>query len=85
VPRWNVSNINFDIWILGGTLYIPVKNYQRMAMFFANWGLSQRYCPGLKLTEMPRWDNAPQAHSRVSNINFDICIGGRPYAYPMNN
>ena len=25
---------------------------------------------------MPRWDNAPQAHSRVSNINFDILIGG---------
>ena len=21
-----------------------------------------------------RWDNAPQAHSRVSNINFDIWI-----------
>jgi hypothetical protein len=21
---------------------------------------------------VPRWDNAPQAHSRVSNINFDI-------------
>jgi hypothetical protein len=23
---------------------------------------------------VPRWDNAPQAHSRVSNINFDILI-----------
>jgi hypothetical protein len=21
---------------------------------------------------VPRWDNAPQAHSRVSNINVDI-------------
>jgi hypothetical protein len=21
---------------------------------------------------VPRWDNAPQAHSRVSNINFDV-------------
>jgi hypothetical protein len=28
---------------------------------------------------MPRWDNAPQAHSRVSNINFDIWIGGTLY------
>jgi hypothetical protein len=28
---------------------------------------------------VPRWDNAPQAHSRVSNINFDI------YKYPMKN
>jgi hypothetical protein len=26
-----------------------------------------------------RWDNAPQAHSRVSNINVDI------YKYPMKN
>ena len=25
---------------------------------------------------MPRWDHAPQAHSTVSNINFDISIGG---------
>jgi hypothetical protein len=23
---------------------------------------------------VPRWDNAPQAHSRVSNIDFDIWI-----------
>jgi hypothetical protein len=28
---------------------------------------------------MPRWDNAPQANSRVSNINVDI------YKYPMKN
>jgi len=42
-----VSNINFDIWILGGTLYIPVKNYQRMAMFFATWDLCLRYYQGL--------------------------------------
>jgi hypothetical protein len=28
---------------------------------------------------VPRWDNAPQAHSRVSNINVDI------YKYPMKN
>ena len=25
---------------------------------------------------MPRWDNAPQAHRRVSNFNFDIWIWG---------
>jgi hypothetical protein len=24
---------------------------------------------------VPRWENVPQAHSRVSNINFDICPG----------
>jgi hypothetical protein len=28
---------------------------------------------------MPRWDNAPQAHSRVSTINFDIWIEGTLY------
>jgi hypothetical protein len=28
---------------------------------------------------VPRWDNAPQAHSSVSNINVDI------YKYPMKN
>jgi hypothetical protein len=26
-----------------------------------------------------RWDNAPQAHSRVSTINFDIWIEGTLY------
>jgi len=25
---------------------------------------------------VPGWDSAPQAHSRVSNINFDIWIWG---------
>ena len=37
---------------------------------------------------MPRWDNAPQAHSRVSNINFDIwkkIVEGGLYKYPMKN
>ena len=32
---------------------------------------------------MPRWDNAPQAHSRGSNFNFDIWIwGGNPMHIP---
>ena len=26
------------------------------------------------MTEVPGWVSAPQAHSRVSNINFDILI-----------
>jgi hypothetical protein len=52
----------------------PMKNYLRTAKFFATRGLIQRYCPGLYLTYVPRWDNAPQAHSRMSNINFDIWI-----------
>jgi hypothetical protein len=35
---------------------------------------------------MPRWDNAPQAHSRVSNINFDIwkqIVDGGLYKNPI--
>jgi hypothetical protein len=31
------------------------------------------------------WDIAPQAHGRVSNINFDIWIWGEPYTYPKKN
>ena len=35
---------------------------------------------------MPGWDSAPQAHSRVLNINFDIWIFfGGLYKYPMKN
>ena len=37
---------------------------------------------------MPRWDNAPQAHRRVSNINFDIgkyIVEGGLYKYPMKD
>ena len=34
------------------------------------------------------WHNAPQAHSRVSNINFDILkqiVEGGLYKYPKQN
>jgi hypothetical protein len=37
---------------------------------------------------VPRWDNAPQAHRRVSNINFDIgkqIVEVGLYKYPMKN
>jgi hypothetical protein len=35
---------------------------------------------------VPGWDSAPQAHSRVLNINFDIWIFfGGLYKYPMKN
>ena len=37
---------------------------------------------------MLRWDNAPQAHSRVSNINSDIwkkIVEGGLYKYPLKN
>jgi hypothetical protein len=37
---------------------------------------------------VPRWDNALQAHSMVSNMNFDIwkkIVEGDLYKYPMKN
>jgi hypothetical protein len=34
---------------------------------------------------VPRWDNAPQVHSRVLNYSLDIWIWGGPYAFPMKN
>ena len=84
-----VSNINFDIWFsfMKGVLYeYHMKNILRTAKFLTTWGLSQRYCPGLSLTEVSGWVFAPQAHSRVSNINFDIWnFLGEPYKYPMKN
>jgi hypothetical protein len=98
VPGWvsapqahsRVSNINFDIWFLFGRgLYkYPMNNILRTAKFLPIWGFSQRHCLGLYLTEVPGWVSAPQANSRVSNINFDIWIffcGGGLYKYPMNN
>jgi hypothetical protein len=38
--------------------------------FLPTWGFNQKYFPGLLLTEVPGWVSAPQARSRVSNINF---------------
>jgi hypothetical protein len=32
---------------------------------------------------VPGWDSAPQARSRVSNINFVISILGEGYKYPI--
>jgi hypothetical protein len=40
---------------------------------------------------VPRWDNASQAHSRVSNINFDIWkkileeVSKYPIETPLHN
>jgi hypothetical protein len=99
VPGWvsapqahsRVSNINLDIWIFfcaGGLYEYPMNNILRTAKFLPTWGINQRYCPGFKPTEVPGWVSAPQVHSRVSNINFDIWIifsGGGLYKYPMEN
>ena len=64
----------------------PIKKCQRKTKFFPTLGLCQKYYPGLLLTYVPGWDYAPQVHSRVSTMNFDICNFLRgTYKYPMNN
>jgi hypothetical protein len=63
----------FEKKIMEGGLYkYPMKNILRTAKFLTIWGYNQRYYPGLQQTEVPGWVSAPQAHSRVSNINIDI-------------
>jgi hypothetical protein len=63
----------FEKKIMEGDLYkYPMQNILRTAQFLTTWGFNQRYFPGLELTYVPGWVSAPQAHSRVSNINFDI-------------
>ena len=47
--------------------------------------LDQKYYTDIQLTEVPRWNYAPQAHSRVSNIDFVIWILAGPYKYYMQN
>jgi hypothetical protein len=87
----SVSNINFDIWIFlsrRGLYKYPMKNILRTAKFLSTWGFNQRYCLGLYLPEVPGWVSPSQAHSSVSNINFDIWIffcGDGLYEYPMKN
>jgi hypothetical protein len=43
--------------------------------------LDQRYYTNIQLTYVSRWDYAPQAHSRVLNIDFVIWILAGPYKY----
>jgi hypothetical protein len=65
-----ISTLIFELF--GGSYKYPMTTCQRTAKFFPTWDLSQRYCPTNKLTYVPGRDSAPQNHSRVSNINFDI-------------
>ena len=67
--RSRLSNVNFDIVMripLISPLNIPTVK------LLPTWGLMQRNCSGLLLIQVPGCDSAPQAHNRVSNVNFDI-------------
>jgi hypothetical protein len=65
-----VPKINFDIWISGGTLYISHEKLPKDGKVLCHLGFKSKELPG-PLTD-PRWDNAPEVHSRLSNIIFDI-------------
>ena len=74
MPGWDsapqvknrVSSVNYDI---GGPLISPVT-FSTVKILYTS-GLCQWYSPGLYLNLVPEWDSTPQAHSRMSNINFD--------------
>ena len=83
-----ISTLIFEFSFVEGCLYeYPITNILRTAKFLSTGGFNQRYCPDLYLTEVPGWVSAPQANSRVSNINFDIWFFWRCglYKYPMKN
>ena len=85
--------VKYQLWYLilvleGGLYKYSMKNILRTTKSLPTWGVDQRYCAGLYLTEVPEWVSAPQTHSRVSTINFDIwnCVCGVGlYKYPMKN
>ena len=70
-----ISTLIFEFSFVEGGLYeYPMKNILRKSKFLPTWDLNQRYFPGLWLTQAPGLIQAPHAHSRGSNINFDIWI-----------
>jgi hypothetical protein len=74
-----VSNINFDIWIFFVRESINIaKQLPTEGKVLYHLGFNSKVLQW-SLT-VHGWDSAPQAHSRVSNINFDIwiyfCLGG---------
>jgi len=46
-----ISTLIFEFFFMEGGLYkYLMKNISRTAKFLTNWGLCQRYCPGLSVT-----------------------------------
>ena len=69
MPTAGFQNMNFDIWkqiVEGGLYEYPIKICQGRKSSWPLWA-KLKVLPG-SLTAL----SAPQAHSRVSNINFDI-------------
>jgi hypothetical protein len=84
-----MSNINFDIWkkiVEGGLYEYPIKNISKTAKFLPTFIKVKGIAGVFNWIMVPRWDNAPQTHSRVLNYSLDIWIEGGgcgPYGYPM--
>jgi hypothetical protein len=64
-----ISNLIFGF---GGTLCIFHEKLPKDGRVLFHSVLMSTVLPGSLTDLSARWDNAPQAHSRVSNINFDI-------------
>jgi hypothetical protein len=67
-----ISTLIFDFGFRGDLYKYSMKNILRTTKFLPTWVFNQMYCPSHSLTEVPGWVSAPEAHSRVSNINLDI-------------
>ena len=87
-----VSNINFDIskknYGREVSINIPWKIYRRTPKFLPAWGFKSKVISGpFNWLKCLGGISASQAHSRVSNINFDIWIyflwRGVSYKYPI--
>jgi hypothetical protein len=70
---YQISTLIFEFsFVEGGPYKYLMKKILMTAKFLPTWSFNQRYWSGLYLTEVPVWVSTPQAHSRLSNINFDI-------------
>jgi hypothetical protein len=76
-----VSNINFDI-LIRGALCISHDKLPKDGKVLCHLEIKSKILPGSLSDVSTRWDNAPKAHSRVSNINFDILVRGDPIYIP---
>ena len=81
VPGWisvpqalsRVSNVNFDIWKGLGSINIPCKIPNSKDVF--HMGFTSKVLPGPLTDSIPWVGFCTQAHSKVSNVNFNIGWG----------
>jgi hypothetical protein len=69
-----ISTLIFDFFCGRGSLWISYAKYIKDGKVLAQLGCQSMVLSDLKQFEVPGWVSAPQVHSRVSNINFNIWI-----------